>query len=48
MARQTDSFTVIARRMRKAPTHAPAAHDMPSIEDMLRNIDVTIARRRAA
>jgi hypothetical protein len=48
MARQNDSFTLIARRMHKAPAHAPRPDDMPSIEDILRNIDITIARRRAA
>jgi hypothetical protein len=48
MAGHHDSFTLIARRMRKAAAQAPSPDEALSIEDMLRNIDVTIARRRAA
>jgi hypothetical protein len=48
MAGHHDSFTLIARRMRKAATPSPKPDDALSIEDMLRNIDMTIAQRRAA
>jgi len=47
MAARTDSFTLIGRRMRKA---APVSvvEEMPSIAEVLRRIDLAIARKQAA
>jgi hypothetical protein len=48
MARRTDSFTLIGRRLRDGADAMPAAEPMPSIAEALRHVDLAIARRRAA